>query len=195
MELDSDTRGELDLGARMVNAARMAVGVHLFQSVQERLRRREDGPIGIHRPAGQDDLRHDSSQDDDNINNSLWQRPRTGGAGLRAAGLDDEGRPAFASARCGALVTDDDDEGGWDGTVSASAVLDDNLAPARTLPTAAVRSPRTPRLPAAGGAPPHVGGALPRPGVTVIGIGCGCAADRVRPRGGVGAIAWAEGAD
>jgi hypothetical protein len=197
MELDE--RGEPDLGARMVNAARMAVAVHVFESVSERLRRPEDGSIGIANADGQDGLPSDSRQDDQShsdSDDSLWQRPRTGGAGFRAAGIDvdDDGRPAlvFASARRATLVTDDD-EGGQDGTSGTPATAADEPAPARSLPTAAARSPRAPRLPAAGDASPHVGGALPRRGL--IGIGCGCAADRVRLRGAGGSIAWAEGAD
>src|SRR4051812_39347310 len=142
MELDG--RDELDLGARMVNAAQMAVAVHLFESVRERLRRPEDGSIGIPSAEGQDDLPDDSRQDDDSVHDSLWQRPLTGGAGFRAAGNDDDdGRLAVASARRVTLVTDDD-EGGEDGTVGTPAIAADDPAPARSLPTAAARSPRTP---------------------------------------------------
>jgi hypothetical protein len=187
MELDG--RDELDLGARMVNAVRMAVADHLFESVRERLRRPEDG-IGIPSAEGQDDLPGESSQDDDI--DSLWQRPWTGGAGFRAAGDhdDDGGRLAVASARRATLVTDDD-EGGEDGTVGTPAIAADEPAPAQSLSTAAARSPRTPRLPA-GGAPPHVGGALPRPGIARRRFGC---SPGPTESGAVASIAWAEGAD
>ena len=198
MELDGDGRGELDLGARMVNAARMAVAAHLFESVRERIRLREREVIDAASADGQDDLSHDSRQDDDTDNDDrLWQRPRTGGAGFRPAGIrDDDGQPALASARRATTLVTDDDEGGQvvaAAKAPAIAIAGGAFASARPLPTVTARSPRTPRLPADGGAPPHAGGALPRPGL--IGIGCGCAADRVRPSGGVGAIAWAEGAD
>jgi hypothetical protein len=197
MELDE--RGESDLGARMVNAARMAVAVHVYESVRERLRRPEDGSIGMPNPEGQDGLPRDSRQDDDDSDSddSLWQRPRTGGAGFRVAGIDDDddddGRPAIviASARRATLVTDDD-EGGEDGTAGTPATAADEPAPARSLPTAAARSPRAPRLPAAGGAPPHIGGALPRPGVA--GTGRGSTSDQV-VTGSITCIRWAEGAD
>src|SRR5438045_1975842 len=108
MELDGDGRDELDLGARMVNAAQMAVAVHLFESVRERLRRPEDGLIGIARAEAQDNLPSISRQDDDSSDDdeSIWQRPRTGGAGFRAAGNDDGGRLAVASTRRATLVTD-----------------------------------------------------------------------------------------
>src|SRR3954471_15130921 len=124
MELDG--RDKLDLGARIVNAAQMAVAVHLFESVRERLGRPEDGSIGIPKAEGQDDLPDDSRQDDDDsVHDSLWQRPRTGGAGYRAAGNDDDdGRMAVASTRRVTLVTDDD-EGGEDGTVGTPAIAAD----------------------------------------------------------------------
>src|SRR4051794_37308279 len=129
MELDE--RVGSDLGARMVDAARMMVAVHLFESVRERLRRPEDGSIGIPNSEGQDDLAGKSSQDDED-SDSLWQRPRTGGAGFRAAGNDDhDGRLAVASARRTTLVTDDD-EGGEDGTVGTPAIAADEPAPGRS---------------------------------------------------------------
>jgi hypothetical protein len=185
---------ELDLGARMVNAARMAAAVHLFESVRERIRLREDAAIGRANAEGQEDLLRDSAQDDDgNVNDSLWQRPRTGGAGLRTA-ADDDGQPAFPSARRVTFVTEDDEGGQVVAAASVPAIAGDARASARPLPTVTARSPRTPRLPADGGAPPHAGGALPRP-AGLIGIGCGCAADRVRPPCVGGSVAWAEGAD
>jgi hypothetical protein len=201
MELDGDGRGELDLGARMVNAARMAVAAHLFESVRERIRLREHEVIDATNAENRDGLSHDPRRDDDiDKDHSLWQRPRTGGAGFRPAGIrDDDGQPALASARRATTLVTDDDEGGQvvaAAKAPAIAIAGGAFASARPpLPTVTARSPRTPRLPADGGAPPHAGGALPRPGL--IGIGCGCAADRVRPpcRGGAGAIAWAEGAD
>lgn len=198
MELDGDGRGELDLGARMVNAARMAVAAHLFEAVRERIRLREHEVIDAANADGQDDLSHDSRQDDDTDNDDrLWQRPRTGGAGLRSAGIDDDGQPALASARRATTLVTDDDEGGQvvaAASAPAIAIAGGARASARPLPTVTARSPRTPRLAADGGAPPpHAGGAPPRPGL--IGIGCGCAADRVRPPCVGSAVAWAEGAD
>ena len=199
MELDE--RGESDLGARMVNTARMAVAVHVFESVRERLRRPEDGSIGIANADGQDGLPRDSRQDDQShsdSDDSLWQRPRTGGAGFRAAGIDDDddddGRPAlvFASARRATLVTDDD-EGGQDGTAGTPATAADEPAPPDRC------RPRRPAHPGRLGFPPPgaprhtLAGAPPaRPDRHRLRMR---GRSRALPRGAGGSVAWAEGAD
>jgi hypothetical protein len=86
--------GFQDLGQRIVQAARMAVAVHLYESVARRT-----APDG-------DALRA--------ARQILWRQVATGGAGLlEAPGEEHDGvvQPPDHSPRLGDLVTDDERDG------------------------------------------------------------------------------------
>ena len=93
--------GIQDLGLRIVQAARMAVAVHLYESVA-----RHTTPDGEEYRVARQILR---------------RRVATGGAGLEAA---DAGDGASPSSRLGDLVTDDE----WDGLMGRDATLPDGAS-------------------------------------------------------------------
>ena len=90
--------GIQDLGLRIVQAARLAVAVHLYESVA-----RHTDPAGDVSRVAKEILR---------------RRVATGGAGLSDdANLDGAPLPAPAQSRLGDLVTDDE----WDGLMGRDA--------------------------------------------------------------------------
>jgi hypothetical protein len=97
--------GIQDLGLRIVQAARLAVAVHLYESVA-----RHTDPAGEVSRVAKEILR---------------RRVATGGAGLNDdANLDGELLPSPAQSRLGDLVTDDE----WDGLMGHDDGEEDRAA-------------------------------------------------------------------
>ena len=125
----------LDLGGRILRAARPAVAVHLFESARERLH--HGHRPGAERTGGEDPSAHSDRPEDE----TLGQRIRAGGAGPGGAA----GEALSALPRVPRVTEDADDR-------PARSQLSN--AAGHTLPSAADRSARTSRVPAGDPATP-----------------------------------------